>query len=172
MWMLLVWRTPPRSDLFDAPARSRLIVVSLLPKASRKANGNSPASNGCSASAEMASSISTAFNASRPPAKPSMQRQACHEVGRSKARSPRTLREPVNQTPPYQPRQRRSKGGAACSPLSSRARRCPICQCRISETARCTILLKRFGSPPSAPTPLRCLPPSAGLRATRSPKLL
>jgi hypothetical protein len=37
MWMLLVWRTPPRSDLFDAPARRRLIVVALLPKASRKA---------------------------------------------------------------------------------------------------------------------------------------
>ena len=37
MWMLLVWRTPPRSDLFDAPARRRLMVVSLLPKASRKA---------------------------------------------------------------------------------------------------------------------------------------
>ena len=39
MWMLLVWRTPPRSDLFEAPARSLLIVVSLLPKASRKAYG-------------------------------------------------------------------------------------------------------------------------------------
>ena len=37
--MLLVWRTPPRSDLFDAPARNLLIVVSLLPKASRKAYG-------------------------------------------------------------------------------------------------------------------------------------
>jgi hypothetical protein len=37
MWMLLVWRTPPRSDLFDAPARRRLMVVALLPKASRKA---------------------------------------------------------------------------------------------------------------------------------------
>lgn len=33
IWMLLVCRTPPRSDLFDAPLRSRLIVVSLLPKA-------------------------------------------------------------------------------------------------------------------------------------------
>ena len=37
MWMLLVWSTPPRSDLFDAPARRRLMVVALLPKASRKA---------------------------------------------------------------------------------------------------------------------------------------
>ena len=35
-WMLLVWRTPPRSDLFDAPARRRLMVVALLPNASRK----------------------------------------------------------------------------------------------------------------------------------------
>jgi hypothetical protein len=54
-------RTPPRSDLFDAPARSRLIVVSLLPNACRNANGNSPPANGCSTSADMASSISTAF---------------------------------------------------------------------------------------------------------------
>ena len=46
------------------PARSRLIVVSLLPKASRKANGKFSGSNGCSASCEMASSISTAFNCS------------------------------------------------------------------------------------------------------------
>jgi hypothetical protein len=61
IWILLVCRTPPRSDLFDAPARSRLIVVSLFPNACRKANGNSPLSKGCSASAEMASSISTAF---------------------------------------------------------------------------------------------------------------
>jgi hypothetical protein len=38
MWMLFVCRTPPRSDLFDAPERSRLIVVSLFPKACRKAN--------------------------------------------------------------------------------------------------------------------------------------
>ena len=41
MWMLLVCSTPPRSDLFDAPERSRLIVVGLFPKASRKAKGNS-----------------------------------------------------------------------------------------------------------------------------------
>ena len=41
--------------------RSRLMVVSLLPKACKKANGNSPASNGCSTSAEIACSISTAF---------------------------------------------------------------------------------------------------------------
>ena len=62
MWMLLVCSTPPRSDLFDAPERSRLIVVGLFPKASRKAKGNSFESKGCSASAEIASSISTAFN--------------------------------------------------------------------------------------------------------------
>src|SRR5664280_2727489 len=37
MWTWLVWRTPPRSDLLYAPARRRLIVVSLLPKASRMA---------------------------------------------------------------------------------------------------------------------------------------
>src|SRR5260221_5127523 len=60
--MLLVWRTPPRSDLFEAPARSRLIVVSLLPKASRNAKGKFLASKGCSASSEMACSISKAFN--------------------------------------------------------------------------------------------------------------
>src|SRR5713101_6369830 len=59
--MLFVCRTPPKSDLFDAPARSRLIVVFLLPKACRKANGNSTKSNACSARVEMASSISTAF---------------------------------------------------------------------------------------------------------------
>src|SRR5690606_42158400 len=63
MWMLLVWRTPPRSDLFDAPARRRLMVVALLPNASRKAYGNSFRSNGFSASSEMACSISTAFMA-------------------------------------------------------------------------------------------------------------
>src|SRR4051812_17026889 len=39
--MFPVCRTPPRSDLFDAPERSRLIVVSLFPKAVRKTNGNS-----------------------------------------------------------------------------------------------------------------------------------
>ena len=41
--------------------RSRLIVVALLPNDSRKANGNSRASKGCSASWDTASSISTAF---------------------------------------------------------------------------------------------------------------
>ena len=51
----------PRSDLFDSPFRSRLRVVSLLPKASRKANGNSSGSKGRSASADTASSISIAF---------------------------------------------------------------------------------------------------------------
>ena len=55
----------PRSDLFDAPARSRLIVVSLLPKASKEGKRKVAASNGCSASAEMASSISTAFMSSK-----------------------------------------------------------------------------------------------------------
>src|SRR3954451_18401368 len=59
--MFPVCRTPPRSDLFDAPERSRLIVVSLFPKAVRKANGNSTGSNGALASSETASSISTAF---------------------------------------------------------------------------------------------------------------
>jgi hypothetical protein len=34
--MLLAWRTPPRSDLFDSPLRRRLSVVSLFPKACRK----------------------------------------------------------------------------------------------------------------------------------------
>src|SRR5262245_1702142 len=62
IWILFVWRTPPgRSDLLDSPLRRRLRVVSLLPKACRKANGNSPPSNGCSARADIASSISTAF---------------------------------------------------------------------------------------------------------------
>src|ERR1700723_4419328 len=60
--MLLVWRTPPTSDLFDAPARNRFIVVSLLPNASRKAQGKVAASNGSSASSVIACSISTAFN--------------------------------------------------------------------------------------------------------------
>ena len=46
MWMFPCWSTPPRSELFEAPARSRLIVVALLPKASRNANGNSATSNG------------------------------------------------------------------------------------------------------------------------------
>ncbi len=36
-WMLFVCRTPSKSDLFDVPERRRLSVVSLLPKASRKA---------------------------------------------------------------------------------------------------------------------------------------
>jgi len=36
-WMLLVCSTPLMSDLFDAPSRRRLMVVSLLPKAKRKA---------------------------------------------------------------------------------------------------------------------------------------
>jgi hypothetical protein len=37
MWMLLVCSTPPRSDLLVAPLRRRLSVVSLFPKAWRKA---------------------------------------------------------------------------------------------------------------------------------------
>jgi hypothetical protein len=37
MWMLLVCSTPPRSDLLAAPLRRRLRVVSLFPKAWRKA---------------------------------------------------------------------------------------------------------------------------------------
>jgi hypothetical protein len=53
--------TAPRSDLFDAPERSRLSVVSLFPNACRNANGKSTESNGCSARADIASSISTAF---------------------------------------------------------------------------------------------------------------
>ncbi|MNN71198.1 hypothetical protein D3C81_1871130 [compost metagenome] len=36
-WMLLVCSTPPKSDLLVAPERRRLTVVSLLPKACRKA---------------------------------------------------------------------------------------------------------------------------------------
>jgi hypothetical protein len=36
----MAWRTLLRSDLFEAPARSLLIVVSVLPKASRKAYRN------------------------------------------------------------------------------------------------------------------------------------
>src|SRR5688500_9418200 len=59
--MLFVWRTPPKSDLLDAPERSRLIVVSLFPKACRNAKGNSAGSKTCTARAEIASSISTAF---------------------------------------------------------------------------------------------------------------
>ena len=61
MWMLLRWSTPPTLELFDAPERRRLTVVSLLPNARSNAKGNSPASNGRSASADIASSISTAF---------------------------------------------------------------------------------------------------------------
>jgi len=37
--ILTVWSTPPRSDLFDSPFRSRLSVVSLFPKASRNTKG-------------------------------------------------------------------------------------------------------------------------------------
>ena len=48
-------------DAFDSPLRSRLMVVSLLPNATKKSNGNAAASNGCCARLEMASSISTAF---------------------------------------------------------------------------------------------------------------
>lgn len=59
------------SDLFDAPARNRFIVVALLPKASRNAYGKVAASNGCSASSDIACSISTAFNYSSPLAYPS-----------------------------------------------------------------------------------------------------
>ena len=40
MWMLLRCRTPPRSELFVAPERRRLIVVVLFPKASRNSKGN------------------------------------------------------------------------------------------------------------------------------------
>jgi hypothetical protein len=47
--------------VLDAPARSFLIVVSLFPKAWRNANGNLLPSNYRSASADIASSISTAF---------------------------------------------------------------------------------------------------------------
>ena len=54
-------KNPPTSDLLDVPDRRRLIVVALLPNASKNAKGNSSASNGCSASLDMASSISTAF---------------------------------------------------------------------------------------------------------------
>lgn len=66
MWMLLRWRTPPISELFEVPLRSRLMVVALLPKASRNRYGNSAATNGCSASSDIASSISTAFNFASP----------------------------------------------------------------------------------------------------------
>ena len=61
MWMLLRWRTPPTSDRFVVPTRSRLMVVCLFPNASGKAKGNSPGSKGSPARAETASSISTAF---------------------------------------------------------------------------------------------------------------
>lgn len=37
IWMLLVCRTPPISDLLDEPLCRRLMVVALLPNASRKA---------------------------------------------------------------------------------------------------------------------------------------
>jgi hypothetical protein len=46
---------------FESPLRSFLSVVSLLPNACRNAKGNSAASNGCSAIADTACSISTAF---------------------------------------------------------------------------------------------------------------
>lgn len=46
VWMLFVCSAPPMSDLFDAPERNFLSVVSLFPNASRNANGNSAASNG------------------------------------------------------------------------------------------------------------------------------
>ena len=49
------------SELFVAPERKRLMVVAVLPKASRNAKGNSPGSKGSRARSEMASSISTAF---------------------------------------------------------------------------------------------------------------
>lgn len=54
------------NDLFtlldmQGPVRKRFRVVSLLPKAARKANANSTALNGCRANSEMACSISTAF---------------------------------------------------------------------------------------------------------------
>jgi hypothetical protein len=62
MWMLLRWSTPPSmSEALDVPVRSRFMVVSLFPKASRSANGNSAASKGFCTSADMTSSISTAF---------------------------------------------------------------------------------------------------------------
>ena len=61
MWMLLRWSTPPMSDRFVVPARSRLMVVFLFPNASRKAKGNSSGSKGFSERRETASSISTAF---------------------------------------------------------------------------------------------------------------
>src|SRR6056297_388524 len=59
--MLLAWSTPPWSDLFEVPVRRRLMVVALLPNASRKAKANSSGSKGTSENAEIASSISTAF---------------------------------------------------------------------------------------------------------------
>ena len=59
--MLLVCRTPPQSERLVAPARSRAMVVSLLPKASRKEKGNSIGSKGWPASSVTACSISMAF---------------------------------------------------------------------------------------------------------------
>src|SRR5665213_171833 len=62
IWILLRWSTPPAtSEAFDSPLRRRLMVVSLLPKAARKVNGNSAPSKGWSAKADTAASISTAF---------------------------------------------------------------------------------------------------------------
>src|SRR3546814_5061361 len=67
MWLLLVCRTPPTSDLFDAPDLSFLRVVSLFPNACRNAKGNSSRSKGVAAKAVTASSISTAFMRSHCP---------------------------------------------------------------------------------------------------------
>lgn len=49
--------TPSRLDLLASPLRNRLIVVVLLPKASRNRNGKASASKGSPASTETASSI-------------------------------------------------------------------------------------------------------------------
>jgi hypothetical protein len=62
MWMLLVRRTPLKSDLLDTPVRSRFSVVSLFPEASRNWKGVSCRSKGFSASSEMTCSISAAFS--------------------------------------------------------------------------------------------------------------
>src|SRR3546814_18495926 len=61
MWKLLVCRTPPKSDLFDAPDLSFLRVVSLFPHACRNAKGNSSRTTGVAAQAVTAFFISTAF---------------------------------------------------------------------------------------------------------------
>src|SRR5690606_33148946 len=49
------------SDALVFPLRSRSIVVFLLPKAARKAKGNSSPSKGWDARSDTAASISTAF---------------------------------------------------------------------------------------------------------------